>query len=46
MNDREMLLEELRPTSFASAHRMLGSVSEAEDVVQEALISAPVARGR
>ena len=32
------LLEELRPASFAIAYRMLGSVAEAEDVVQEALI--------
>ena len=29
MTDRE----ELRPTAFAIAYRMLGSVSEAEDVV-------------
>ena len=34
----EQLLEELRPSSFAIAYRMLGSVSEAEDVVQEALL--------
>jgi len=34
----EPLLEELRPTSFAIAYRMLGSVTEAEDVVQEALL--------
>jgi RNA polymerase sigma-70 factor (TIGR02957 family) len=32
------LLDELRPASFAIAYRMLGSVSEAEDVVQEALL--------
>ncbi|MFN8218428.1 MAG: RNA polymerase sigma-70 factor [Solirubrobacterales bacterium] len=38
MTGREELLEELRPTSFAIAYRMLGSVSEAEDVVQEALV--------
>jgi RNA polymerase sigma-70 factor (ECF subfamily) len=31
-------LEELRSASFAVAYRMLGSVSEAEDVVQEALL--------
>ncbi|HEX6935311.1 MAG TPA: RNA polymerase sigma-70 factor [Actinomycetes bacterium] len=35
---REQLLDELRPVSFAIAYRMLGSVSEAEDVVQEALL--------
>ncbi len=38
MRDRDTLLDELRPTSFAIAYRMLGSVSEAEDVVQEALL--------
>jgi RNA polymerase sigma-70 factor (ECF subfamily) len=38
MTDREGLLDELRPVSFAIAYRMLGSVSEAEDVVQEALL--------
>ena len=32
------LLEELRPPAFAIAYRMLGSVAEAEDVVQEALL--------
>jgi RNA polymerase sigma-70 factor (TIGR02957 family) len=31
-------LEELRPRAFAIAYRMLGSVSEAEDVVQEGLL--------
>jgi RNA polymerase sigma-70 factor (ECF subfamily) len=34
----EVLLDELRPRAFAIAYRMLGSVSEAEDVVQEALL--------
>jgi RNA polymerase sigma-70 factor (TIGR02957 family) len=38
MTDRERLLRELRPAAFAIAYRMLGSVSEAEDVVQEALL--------
>src|SRR5580658_1678884 len=38
MTDREGLLDELRPVSFAIAYRMLGSASEAEDVVQEALL--------
>ncbi len=32
------MLDELRPVAFAIAYRMLGSVSEAEDVVQEALL--------
>jgi RNA polymerase sigma-70 factor (ECF subfamily) len=36
--ERERLLAELRPGAFAVAYRMLGSVSEAEDVVQEALL--------
>jgi RNA polymerase sigma-70 factor (ECF subfamily) len=38
MTDAERLLDELRPVAFAIAYRMLGSVSEAEDVVQEALL--------
>jgi RNA polymerase sigma-70 factor (TIGR02957 family) len=38
MTDRERLLDGLRPVAFAIAYRMLGSVSEAEDVVQEALL--------
>jgi RNA polymerase sigma-70 factor (ECF subfamily) len=32
------VLEQVRPAVFAIAYRMLGSVSEAEDVVQEALL--------
>ena len=36
--ERAELLEDLRPRAFAIAYRMLGSVSEAEDVVQEGLI--------
>jgi RNA polymerase sigma-70 factor (TIGR02957 family) len=32
------LLRELRPVAFGIAYRMLGSVAEAEDVVQEALL--------
>jgi RNA polymerase sigma-70 factor (TIGR02957 family) len=32
------LLEQLRPSALAIAYRMLGSVAEAEDVVQEALL--------
>ena len=38
MTEREQLLDELRPLAFRVAYRMLGSVSEAEDVVQEALL--------
>ena len=38
MTTRDELLDELRPVSFAIAYRMLGSVSEAEDIVQEALL--------
>ena len=36
--DTAALLDELRPTAFAVAYRMLGSVAEAEDVTQEALV--------
>ena len=36
MTDGERLLDELRRVVFAIAYRMLGSVSEAEDVAQEA----------
>jgi RNA polymerase sigma-70 factor (ECF subfamily) len=38
MTDNERVLAEMRPVAFAIAYRMLGSVSEAEDVVQEALL--------
>ncbi|MGH2956719.1 MAG: RNA polymerase sigma factor SigJ [Solirubrobacterales bacterium] len=34
----EELFEELRPKAFGVAYRLLGSVSEAEDLVQEALL--------
>jgi RNA polymerase sigma-70 factor (TIGR02957 family) len=37
-HSNDALLDELRPASFAIAYRMLGSVAEAEDVVQEALL--------
>ena len=30
--------EELRPLMFSIAYRMVGSVSEAEDIVQEAFL--------
>jgi RNA polymerase sigma-70 factor (TIGR02957 family) len=38
MSEREQLLDQLRPVAFAIAYRMLGTVSEAEDVTQEALL--------
>jgi RNA polymerase sigma-70 factor (TIGR02957 family) len=38
VNPSDDLLQRLRPASFAIAYRMLGSASEAEDVVQEALL--------
>jgi RNA polymerase sigma-70 factor, ECF subfamily len=38
MTDQERLLEDLRRHGFGVAYRMLGSVSEAEDVAQEALL--------
>ncbi len=38
MSDHEQLLDGLRPVAFQIAYRMLGSVSEAEDLVQEALL--------
>src|SRR2546430_2992096 len=36
--------EELRPSAFAIAYRMLGSVSEAEDIVQEGFLRLDRAR--
>jgi RNA polymerase sigma factor (sigma-70 family) len=43
----EQLLAELRPVALAIAYRMLGSVAEAEEVTQEALLrlSQALARG-
>src|SRR3954452_12702965 len=38
--------EELRPAAMAIAYRMLGSVGEAEDVVQEALLRLHREEGR
>ena len=38
MTAGEAVLAEVRPAAFAVAYRMLGSVAEAEDVVQEALL--------
>jgi RNA polymerase sigma-70 factor (ECF subfamily) len=39
MTAEEQLLDDLRPAAFGIAYRMLGSVAEAEDVVQEALVT-------
>jgi RNA polymerase sigma-70 factor (ECF subfamily) len=44
MSDRE--LEELRRHGFGVAYRMLGSVAEAEDVAQEALVRLTRQEGR
>ena len=41
--EREQMLQELRPGAFAIAYRMLGSVAEAEDVVQDALLKLDAA---
>ena len=38
MTDQEQQLDDLRRHAFGVAYRMLGSVSEAEDVAQEALL--------
>ncbi|MBX5442223.1 MAG: RNA polymerase sigma-70 factor [Solirubrobacteraceae bacterium] len=38
-------VDELRPLAFSVAYRMLGSVAEAEDVVQEALLRVHEAEG-
>lgn len=37
-SDLEQLYRDLRPYAFAIAYRMIGSVSEAEDIVQEAFL--------
>jgi RNA polymerase sigma-70 factor (ECF subfamily) len=44
MTDEEF--DELRPSAFAIAYRMLGSVSDAEDVVQEGFLRLHLARDR
>jgi RNA polymerase sigma-70 factor (ECF subfamily) len=42
--DTERVFQELRPLMFSIAYRMVGSVSEAEDIVQEAFVSLQGAR--
>ncbi len=37
-SDLNQIYRDLRPYAFAIAYRMLGSVSEAEDVVQDAFL--------
>ena len=41
--EREQMLQELWPGAFDIAYRMLGSVAEAEDVVQDALLKLDAA---
>jgi RNA polymerase sigma-70 factor (ECF subfamily) len=43
--DPERTYQELRPLLFSIAYRMLGSVAEAEDVVQEAMLRLHLAAG-
>jgi RNA polymerase sigma-70 factor (ECF subfamily) len=38
MTDHERLVDEVRPVAFEVAYRMMGTVSEAEDIVQETLL--------
>src|SRR4051812_44426491 len=38
MNDERVTSEDLRPLLFSIAYRMVGSVGDAEDLVQEALL--------
>ena len=48
MNERptDEIYEELRPLLFSIAYRMIGSVGEAEDIVQEAFLRYHRARAR
>ena len=39
MTDHQRQIDELRPVAFAVAYRMLGTVSDAEDIVQETLLT-------